>query len=52
MKLLLLLLDDDESLGRGHPCTRPSVHDDFKLGGELAELFNTVVEVPAAADKR
>ena len=32
MKLLLLLLflDEDESLTRGHPCTRPSVHDDFK----------------------
>ena len=55
MKLLLLLLfsDDDESLRRGHPCTRPSVHDDFKVGciSQLVKVIN-VIDVPAVAEKR
>ena len=44
MKLLLLLLfsDGDESLRRGHPCTRPSVHDDFKYRMQAANFFECI----------
>ena len=52
MELLLLLFsDEDESLRRGHPCTRPSVHDDFKVGATYgAYCQEQAVEVPVATD--